>query len=89
MLTFFFGLNLVGKEIRDRFSGAVEAFSRKHPTTCTARDLLASRNSDDGPLPKPPVNTPQALPVYSPVFGSVWLNRIMQSVIVLCVMLYI
>ncbi|CAA7052643.1 unnamed protein product [Microthlaspi erraticum] len=50
-----------GKEIRDRFSGAVEAFSRKHPTTCTPRDLLASRNSDDGPLPKPLKGEPERL----------------------------
>ncbi|XP_010482773.1 PREDICTED: casein kinase 1-like protein 9 isoform X2 [Camelina sativa] len=41
-----------GKEIREnRFSGgAVEAFSRRHPTTSTPRDR--SRNSDDGPLSK-------------------------------------
>lgn len=42
-----------GKEIREnRVSGAVEAFSRRHPTTSTPRDRSASRNSDDGPLSK-------------------------------------
>jgi casein kinase 1 epsilon len=55
-------LNFAGKEIRDRFSGAVEAFSRKHPTP---RDLLASRNSDDGPLPKPPQGEPERLRSWS------------------------
>ncbi|XP_023645629.1 casein kinase 1-like protein 9 [Capsella rubella] len=44
---------VAGKEIREnRFSGAVEAFSRRHPTTSTPRDRSASRNSDDGPLSK-------------------------------------
>ncbi|XP_010457413.1 PREDICTED: casein kinase 1-like protein 9 isoform X1 [Camelina sativa] len=39
-----------GKEIREnRFSGAVEAFSRRHPTTSTPRDRSAS---DDGPSSK-------------------------------------
>ncbi|VVA89879.1 unnamed protein product [Arabis nemorensis] len=45
---------IAGKEIRDRFSGAVESFSRRHPTTSTPRDPSASRNSDDGPLSKHP-----------------------------------
>ncbi|CAH2046519.1 unnamed protein product [Thlaspi arvense] len=43
-----------GKETtRDRVSGAVEAFTRRHPTTtCTPRDRPRSRNSDDGPFTK-------------------------------------
>ena len=42
-----------GKETT-RVSGAVEAFSRRHPTnnTSTPRDRSRSRNSDDGPFNK-------------------------------------
>ncbi|CAH8358103.1 unnamed protein product [Eruca vesicaria subsp. sativa] len=41
-----------GKETM-RVSGAVEAFSRRHPTnTSSPRDRSRSRNSDDGPFPK-------------------------------------
>ncbi|CAN8247888.1 unnamed protein product [Cochlearia groenlandica] len=45
---------VAGKETtRDKISGAVEAFSRRHPTTTTSpRDHSRSRNSDDGPLTK-------------------------------------
>ncbi|XP_010522569.1 PREDICTED: casein kinase 1-like protein 9 isoform X2 [Tarenaya hassleriana] len=43
---------ICGKEVRDRFSGAIEAFSRRHPITSTPRDHSRSRNSDDGPLSK-------------------------------------
>ncbi|VYS44926.1 unnamed protein product [Arabidopsis thaliana] len=46
---------IAGKETREnRFSGAVEAFSRRHPATSTTRDRSASRNSVDGPLSKHP-----------------------------------
>ena len=42
-----------GKETT-RVSGAVEAFSRRHPTnnSATPRDRSRSRNSDDGPFTK-------------------------------------
>ncbi|WZZ73086.1 hypothetical protein YC2023_084456 [Brassica napus] len=41
-----------GKET-NRISGAVEAFSRRHPTnSSTPRDHSRSRNSDDGPFTK-------------------------------------
>ncbi|KAF8104441.1 hypothetical protein N665_0172s0071 [Sinapis alba] len=40
-----------GKETT-RISGAVEAFSRRHPTNSSTRDRSRSRNSDDGPLTK-------------------------------------
>uniref|UniRef100_A0A1J3JVG6 non-specific serine/threonine protein kinase n=1 Tax=Noccaea caerulescens TaxID=107243 RepID=A0A1J3JVG6_NOCCA len=43
-----------GKETtRERVPGAVEAFSRRHPTTTSSpRDRSRSRNSDDGPFTK-------------------------------------
>ncbi|CAH8323119.1 unnamed protein product [Eruca vesicaria subsp. sativa] len=40
-----------GKETT-RISGAVEAFSRRHPTNSSTRDRPRSRNSDDGPFTK-------------------------------------
>ncbi|KAH7577692.1 hypothetical protein JRO89_XS01G0285700 [Xanthoceras sorbifolium] len=42
----------VGKEIRDRFSGAVEAFSRKNTTGTPHRDHSRHRTSEDGPSSK-------------------------------------
>ncbi|KFK42736.1 hypothetical protein AALP_AA1G033100 [Arabis alpina] len=52
---------IAGREIRDRSSGAVESFSRRHPTTSTPRDPSASRNSDDGPLSKHPQGNSERL----------------------------
>ncbi|XP_010542899.1 PREDICTED: casein kinase 1-like protein 9 isoform X2 [Tarenaya hassleriana] len=49
-----------GKEVRDRFSGAVEAFSRRNPTTSTPREHSRSRNSDDGPHSKHPGDSERA-----------------------------
>ncbi|XP_021888517.1 casein kinase 1-like protein 7 [Carica papaya] len=42
----------VGKEIRDRFSGAVEAFSRRNVSGTSPRDYSKHRSSEDGPSSK-------------------------------------
>lgn len=54
---------LVGKEIRDRFSGAVEAFSRRHVSGSSPRnDLSKYRTYEEVPSSKDAVN------FYSPTF---------------------
>lgn len=46
----------VGKEIRDKLSGAVEAFSRKNVAGTPHRDHPRHKSSDDGPSSKHVVN---------------------------------
>jgi hypothetical protein len=49
---------LVGQEIRDRFSGAVEAFARKNSTGhAMHRDRSRHRSSDDVPSSKDVVSS--------------------------------
>ncbi|KAL6208793.1 hypothetical protein ACLB2K_019738 [Fragaria x ananassa] len=42
----------VGKEIREKFSGAVEAFSRRNTSGSSPRDHYKNRSIDDGPPSK-------------------------------------
>lgn len=50
-MQFFFFFS-VGKEIREKFSGAVEAFSRRNTSGSSPRDHYKNRSIDDGPPSK-------------------------------------